>query len=84
MKDASYQANSTGGDGDCLCHVCVRLLSDVDAGCGDAMLQHDALLAAQPRSQPGMLQDHAVHALGFCTAACFIPLDYFRHRAAGV
>ena len=86
IKDAFYQANFVGRDGDCPCHVCVRLLSHVDAGCRNAMLRYDALLVARPRPQPGMLQDHAVYARSFCTAglrARSLSLDCFRRRAAG-
>src|SRR6266849_8038199 len=51
------------------------------------MLRYDALLIAQPRSQPGMLQDHAVPARAFCAAgldACSILLTRLRRGPAVV
>jgi hypothetical protein len=85
VTDASYRAISAGGDGDCLCYVCVGLPSHVDARCGDAMLRYHALLIARPPAQPGMLQDHAGHARAFCTAGvgtCSILLTCLRRGAA--
>src|SRR5437016_1659412 len=87
ITDASYKANSAGGDGDCLCHVCVRLPGHGDARYGNAMLRYDALRVARPRAQPAMLQDHALHARAFSTAslsACSSPPICFRRGATAV
>ena len=68
VVDAFSQASFVDGDGDLLCHVCVRLLGHVNARCVYAMLPDHALFVSQPRAEQGMLQDHAIHARALCTS----------------